>query len=139
MLPKFKEKLYDRVIDHILEEPKRMNMDRWCTNPNHVESKRTPACGTVACFGGWAVALSQHWKYAQLNENYWSLAQMAREALGLTKDESDVLFIPQRWPIEYLDRLDKHSPGSKSYAKVVAKFATEFKATIKASRKSGKE
>ncbi len=26
-MPKFNEKLYDRVVEHILEEPKRINMD----------------------------------------------------------------------------------------------------------------
>ncbi len=138
-LPKFNEKLYDKVVAHILEEPKRMDMDRWVQNPFYVKENRMPACGTVACFGGWSVALSKRWKYAKLNEHYWSIGPMARAALGITWEESDVLFITSRWPQEYREGLNALTPGTKPYAKLVAKFAKKFKAEIKRNRKKDKE
>lgn len=140
-LPKFNEKLFDKVIDHILEEPKRLDMDSFAYTVYEITAlgSKAPSCGTVACFGGWAVALSKRWDAKRLSEQYGMIPDLAGDALGLTSLERYVLFYPNHWPARWTEKLYDHKQGSKAYAKVLANFATEFKAAIKANRKEAKE
>ncbi len=140
-LPKFNRKLYDKVIDHILEEPKRLDMSVYAVSPEDLEirdEKRVPECGTVACFGGWAVALKHKWKAKKLADNYGELADLSREALGITFEESKVLFHVDCWPYETRCELDGLRDGTSKYAKVVAKFARQFRKQIEANREATK-
>ncbi len=140
-LPKFNEKLYDRVVAHILEEPKRLDMESFAYSVWGIKElgDKAPSCNTVGCFAGWAVALKKKWRGGQLAIHYGAIPNLAQEFLGLTPDERFILFHPTRWPDEDREALYGHKVGSKAYAKVVAEFAKEFKANIKANRKANKE
>ncbi len=141
MLPKFNEKLYDRVVAHILEEPKRLDMDSYAYYDWEIRAmgNKAPSCNTVGCFAGWAVALKKRWRGEALSRHYNEMPHLAQELLGLTCDEGLVLFHPSKWPDEAREALNSQRSGTKRYAKLVAKFANEFKSKIKANRKANKE
>lgn len=123
------ERLYNLVIDHILEEPKRIDMCDWVLHKEQIDKRRLPECGTVACFAGWTVALNNKWDYDRLMTNRGFISEIARSALGLTYSQSLTLF--SSWPAIWLDKLDKHKAGTKGYAKVVASFAHHYLEQIK--------
>lgn len=123
------ERLYNQVIDHILEEPKRINMCDWVIHKHLIDKRRLPECGTVACFGGWTVALDKKWDYTQLIANRRFISDIARQALGLTYSQSLPLF--GFWPAVWLEKLTKHKAGTKGYAEVVANFARHYLEQIK--------
>ncbi len=131
-MTKKQEKLYNRVIEHILEEPKRMNMRHWVTDIELVDSDMRPQCNTVACFAGWAYALSQKVEGPELHKvDSWGLEETARVALGLTSVQGATLFYPSAWPYKWRVKLDRQRAGTAKYAKVVADYAKYYLEKIK--------
>jgi hypothetical protein len=87
-LPKLNDKLINRVIEHITKFPE--SYDQNDVAMSCEITKKTP-CGSIGCFGGWAVLLGVPKKDRQkMAPNvHWGTAA---EVLGLTNDESDFLF-----------------------------------------------
>lgn len=81
-------KLLRKVKKHILEEPRRYDQDATvCTSQpgSPYEGKHVyPACGTIACIGGWALVLSGKKNSSDLG--------IARQLLDLDYEQADRLF-----------------------------------------------
>lgn len=69
----------------ILEEPKRYDQNMWLLTG--AIGERAPACGTVGCVAGWAVALK-----ADEVPAWYLVAEKAQEILGLGSEEAGELF-----------------------------------------------
>lgn len=80
------KELLNKISEHILEEPRRLNMNYLFRNVNPI-SKDAPPCGTVGCIAGWACVLSG--VDVELTIDLWS---KARSLLGLSMEESERLF-----------------------------------------------
>jgi hypothetical protein len=124
-------KLVKKVITAITEEPKRLNMVSWVRKKSDTPKDQRPACDTVACVAGWAVAVAEGWNYTKLYKNRGAIESMARDLLGLDPDFASAayggkLFYPIEWPHEWRSRLYRYEAGTKAYAKVVASYAREF-------------
>jgi hypothetical protein len=72
------------VIDAMLEEPKRVNMDYFCLLIGQGEANfaqrpatETPACGTIGCFAGWVNTLT----FGRGVSRRWQ-SQLTKEVLG---------------------------------------------------------
>lgn len=80
------KELLNRISEHILEEPRRLNMNYLFrrVEPNSIDA---PKCGTVGCIAGWACLLSN-----VDMEDTNDLWDTARDLLGLTMEESERLF-----------------------------------------------
>lgn len=78
--------LLSRIIDLILAEPLRINMNNFFT-PSRMR-KAEPQCGMVGCIGGWTNILS--------NEDgdrwAWDDERPAAETLGLSPEQAKELF-----------------------------------------------
>ncbi len=93
--------LLRRVQAHILEEPRRLNMDHWIrtgqTGPD------SPACGTTACIAGWALELDgkdPSLLFADVD---------AAKTLGITPMQGERLFFVGSWPSSFVTRYDDAS------------------------------
>ncbi len=123
-MTKKQEKLYNSVIEHILEEPKRINMNSWALNPDLVDEDMRPQCNTVGCFAGWAYFLSEKVKDGELHRvDSMNIEDTAQAALGLTVEQAGRLFYPSSWPRQWRLRRDRYEAGTPKYAKVVADYA----------------
>lgn len=81
--PKFNVKLLRKIQKQILASPKQFSMTDWKTRTD---------CGTEMCIGGWACTLEhKRMKYGYTQD-------IASKALGLTRDESEILFFSTDWP-----------------------------------------
>lgn len=115
--------LLRKVSQHIMEEPKRCDMDYWmlrgitmrqCKDEDH-----RPACGTVGCIAGWIKVLSG-------SEETDSAYRVASGLLGLTGHKGDSLFYINSWPAGYRNRIDGEVAGTPKYAQVVADRIEDF-------------
>lgn len=87
-----------RVIkNHILEEPKRLDMYDWQVNTKFIAETLRPSCGSVGCIAFWAQSLFP------LNPSNptCGILDKARIVLELTSRESCLLFYSNDWPDEY--------------------------------------
>jgi hypothetical protein len=119
-----KTKLLRKVQQHILEEPRRLNMRTFRTEVTGFY-ETDPPCGTTACIAGWAGLLndppSRHMNW-----------QEGREVLGLSRPQSERLFTPPEfgpathcWPKEFRRRYNlARSPAGR--AKVAAERIEHF-------------
>ena len=84
--------LLQRIKQHILQEPKRLQMNIW---RNRFSGTNAPSCGTIACIAGWAVELGD--PNMLLPER--TVLDRALELLGLTNDvrEYAQLFCVRYW------------------------------------------
>lgn len=83
-----------QVKDHILEEPRRLNMDILFLNLREEDiwfyDLPAPPCNTVGCIAGFAAALS--------GTRDLTSYQGGMAALGLTREEAERLFTePRHW------------------------------------------
>jgi hypothetical protein len=85
--------LLEQVKQHILMEPRRLDMGLWSHNCDPDNPDNSP-CGTTACIGGWAIILAGE------KEGGWPGGQAAR-LLGLSKEQASLLFHVSYWPDEY--------------------------------------
>ncbi len=96
-------KLLRKVARHILEEPKRFEMDRW-----GMADHRVP-CNTTACFAGWAIILGDanpkrffkaaasdaqddRGRFMALLEGRVGASARAEKVLGITNEQARRLF-----------------------------------------------
>jgi len=105
--PKLQVAKIKKVLKHITEDLRRLEMGIWGTFISEEELKEMrlsekrnyPTCGTKACFAGWAVLL-------EVKRNRWSklfdsgghmhvgsISRKAQKILGLTKEEARSLFV----------------------------------------------
>lgn len=117
-------KMLRRVKNHILREPKRLNMRRFAYNS--IRGRMSPSCGTVGCIAGWTCLLDYVDKHGKLPEKsvdslegYWNYFGKACRVLGMRDSRLSDLFY--RYP--YIRGL-KH--GTKPYAKAVASRIEKF-------------
>lgn len=110
--------LLQRVRQHILDEPRRLNMGTWVSTVGKTvpafagvygrDEADLPPCGTVACVAGWAVLLSRFngkpEEYAAFIRERPSLfpdgltSSIGQEELGLSPSQMETLFYVGRWP-----------------------------------------
>lgn len=103
-----------KVKRHILAEPKRIGMNYWCIKGDEVvkEGLKVPACGTVACIGGWLETL-----YATEHRK----AKTAFQILGMLGDYGGPAY-----NFFYNSRLMAQKPQTVAHARVVAKHIDQF-------------
>lgn len=112
------------VQQHILEEPRRLNMDHWIQlrRPNN-SILDFPPCGTVACIAGWTYILFQerNVRNAEINFSQFRAAELL--GLDIDEDEEYYLFYPDKWLREDLaDRYRKATSGSQEAAQAVSDY-----------------
>ena len=99
-------RLLRRIQKHILEEPKRLDMGRWCRKKEwdgfQLFPEVFPECGMQACIGGWAIVLSG----GRINRGFSPLNMEDRAAklLGLDEGQSSRLFFAREWPVRLIPR-----------------------------------
>jgi hypothetical protein len=85
------KELIERTMQHIVDHPEEHDQATWISN----------ACGTVACFAGWALMLDGvsaqdvlRWSHAAPRYSLVGsrVREVATERLGLTADEAGRLF-----------------------------------------------
>ncbi len=125
-----RQKLVAKVNEAILDEPRRMNMDRFVFRKDEVEAmKQDPPCGTVACYAGWTVALAKKWDYKKLWEHRNEIEFEAGKLLGLPSTDGvtdNSLFYVNQWPTAVQDKLLSTEPGTKQYAKIVVDYVKKY-------------
>ena len=89
-----------KVKQHILAEPKRLDMEKWCKKltPEEIQSlpNEYPQCGTIACIAGWTCVLgSSGAKFGG------EVMYTAEELLNIPMHASYKLFYTQHWPEEF--------------------------------------
>lgn len=116
---KLNVKLLEKISEHILAVPERVNMQLGLDVDSDAYKHE---CHTVGCIAGWAVALKK--KQGYLDTTCWgyewsSIQSQARELLGIPKGQEDELFLPDAWPERFAYRLADQNIGTKGYARVV--------------------
>lgn len=137
-----------RVRDHILAEPRRLNMSRWAqparpgnkvkiqyelgeqiSDENSVKrltARTAPPCETVACIAGWAVTLNNPELIKGLSFYQINWYRRAQAALDLENDLlADRLFYPQYWPEPFCSAYTK-CKTQRQRARLVAKVINNF-------------
>jgi hypothetical protein len=114
-------KLLRKIQRHILEEPKRLDMECFIDRKaDYVTVHEFPKCGTVGCIAAWAVTCSTKEKVP-----YSKIADRARKLLGITYLQADRLFYASRWP-ERFKRIDNTNPQTRLHAVITAKRIEHF-------------
>lgn len=95
--------LFEKIKQHILEKPRRYDQGEWGKPQPDVP------CGTACCIAGWAAILGGINTHEELRGSRMRGfdPDIAAELLGLTEDESDVVFDANgmAWAEDYGDRL----------------------------------
>jgi hypothetical protein len=105
---KLNVKLLRRIQQHILEEPRRLDMGNW--KSTRTDGPCAPPCGTVACIAGWALVLS-----GKSIPEFENIAHDAAELIGVQHTQSgDVnvdedcqagkLFLRFEWPEPFVSQ-----------------------------------
>lgn len=115
--------LFLSICESILKEPLQFDMSnyfddygiRYVYERNEEERVRMPVpnCGTTACIAGWAIANNLKLNPAKAckkatgiidyNARHRIIDYNARQALGINKYESNLLFYRTNWPREFYD------------------------------------
>jgi len=123
-------KLLQRVIKHILDEPRRLRQACWISERGGAEYRYAviedlaPPCGTVACFAGWVSLLSK--RKRRLMEPYSEFSTRSiiqGNDVPASKARKDLERIYFFFP-EHQGR--KPKPGTAPYARVIAKRIQRF-------------
>ncbi len=110
--------IFDKIEAMILEEPKRIRMEGFAYDPSQLPEDQLPACRTVGCIGGWAVAIGLN-KIGKLHEVN-KLGGKAQKLIDLDDLEAQRLFYkfpPGHW-------------GTKEYADAVVAHMEEFRKDV---------
>jgi hypothetical protein len=118
-------KLLRKIQKHILEEPRRLNMDGWgmvFDMEDAAIDKRVPPCGTAGCIAGTACIITGAIKPSRIigrtyrntytgGRPFWEFPDntpdKARKALGLKKEQAQRLFY---MPDHIWSDIDLHWP-----------------------------
>lgn len=130
--------LLERVVEAVLAEPKRVDMDHWLRTGHHDKRREGhfPRCGTVGCIAGWSLV---HAERRSTRQAYRTVANkelrrygscdiedLAAERLQLTESQSKDLFLPSHWPSDLQDDLYRETAGTLGYAQVVVRAIDRF-------------
>lgn len=85
-------KLLRKVQKEILKEPRRFDMQSW------FERNSISPCGTTACIGGFAVALSNRWTRLKRGERLMNVEGRATIYLDIEGFMGPRLFFISNWP-----------------------------------------
>lgn len=124
-------KLLRKVKKHILEEPKRLNMDFY----GSAYCNDAPACGTVGCIAGWSALLS----LAKIPEDRYERPALmkpekAEAALEITHNQAERLF-NEPWIVYGPRKQEGHLGWPVNFAKQYLEAETpEYRAKITAAR-----
>lgn len=134
------DKVFAKVVEKVLEEPKRLNMNRFLYKPDEVRPDRLPPCGTVACLAGWAVAVKYKLKnYDQLRRRELGSGLELEGADALAIHTYPSLFYPSQWPADMQDKLIPTKPGTAKYARIVVGYATKWMKDLRAKQAEEEE
>lgn len=121
--------LLNRVKQHILEEPRRLDMDTIKCKVDPTLEKNPP-CGTVGCIAGWATILSPDFERKISPE--WENEQ---ELLGISQEQAYRLFTEPKfrlirgeglgWPADLADAY-RVANTAKERAEVTARRIDRF-------------
>ncbi len=111
--------IFDQIEAMILEEPKRIRMEGFAFRPREIPDSERPACDTVACLAGWAVAIV-HDKRGEELWNFCGIPEEAQKLLGLNALQMLDLFY------EYPDG----RYGTKAYAEAVVAHMEKFRNSV---------
>lgn len=92
-----------KVKQHILEEPKRLNMHNWIeryTVPEVEQSKYLPSCGTVGCIAGWSFLLGIDSTASEMTFNFTKTLDL----LDIDELQAENLFYVEHWPNEFYNK-----------------------------------
>ena len=94
--------LLEQVRDHIVEEPRRLDMGHWLRESDEDDSN-APACGTTGCIAGWAVTIAKFGTDPKAARSAWegeqiALISVAEEELQISDAEAEKLFYVTYWP-----------------------------------------
>lgn len=142
-------KLVRKVQNHILEEPKRFNMDDWVEHIsedlavedyspetaaayNKEIKKRYPACGTTACIAGWVAILSKPLKTDKdgylVIPKVQDIAEFARKKLGLKDFEHTLARLDlDDKETDALESPDYHGPAFDDHIFYVNRWPQPFR------------
>ncbi len=107
----------------VLEEPRRMHMAVWRDTSYGMDERHKPACGTIGCIGGWTEVMVQGgspWRHAR---------RPARQILGLTPEQAEVLFYPLKLTGELHQGTLRHARAAVAHMQA---FAEKHKAQLQA-------
>ncbi len=94
--------LLRKIQKTILLNPHQFNMNWWF---HGTDSKGVDAiCGTAACIGGWAMALTCKQETLAETRRYYeprSFSKVAMQLLELEPSQAQRLFLERFWPAEY--------------------------------------
>lgn len=112
--------LLHRIQAHILEEPKRLDMENWFTKEadKHYMPYMVPACNTVGCIAGWATQLSGFSSFS---------LDASKVILGFDKDGdlNRELFYVGEWDFRFSEKYrDAENPEER--AKVTVEYIDFF-------------
>lgn len=101
--PVLNRELVEKVIKHIDEEPRRLEMSTWLQfYPKGLEVEYDlPPCGIVGCIAGTAVLI--HDKVDQLHRGQIFVATRAIEVLGLSPEQVVTVFYVTSWPTRFIE------------------------------------
>lgn len=124
--------LLRKVSEHILAEPRRVNMNIGLYQFGDVSipgwHRNKPPCGTIGCIAGWAARLSGTLLPSGGSAADWEggIEDSARKALDLTYSQTRRLFHPENWTHDAYRALDRYEPGTPNYARAVADYIEDF-------------
>jgi len=93
---KINVRLLRRIQKQILKEPRQFIMSRYFAH-----SQRIPNCNTAACIAGWAIALKEGITPKAAANSFVPYSD-GQDALGLTINQAERLFLPANWPNRFL-------------------------------------
>lgn len=114
--------LLRKVQSAILAEPEKFDMSAF------FRKAEKPECGTTACIGGWAIALSKNRMPSISMDNSSTNDDRAERLLGLSCEQGWTLLYDRWWP-EPFRKQYKKAQTAKQRAEIAAKRIGHFIAT----------
>ena len=141
---KMNVKLLRKIQEHILEEPRRLNMENWGAKDFSVSRADDPPCGTVGCIAGLACwlegkrpTLVRDFNFRlgryESHLDYAYAERTGAKLLGLTKADAARLFFVEdvwfdetpHWPARFRNRY-KGAKTPRGKAKVTSDRIDHF-------------
>ncbi len=111
--------IFDEIEAMILEEPKRIRMELFRFYMTDLPEDQRPACGTVGCIAGWAVAIGLNVRGEKF-EKVVEIEDMAQDFLDLNDRQTVRLFY----------EFPEEPWGTKEYAEAVVAHMEEFRKSV---------
>ncbi len=85
-----------------------------------------PACGTVGCIAGWAVAMDLPKSTDLLKMSQTEISDMALKILDLGEAQENLLFYASYWPEPFKSQIEYAPVQTQEYADIVAARIRHF-------------